>query len=100
MKTEFWVALSAKKRGIVYQCQGTPKAYRSKPITGKDQVAIRISCDIPDSYFEEPQIAFDLKLPPKEKSRIIGADMQANMAKLLQEQLGVKVHLSVGEGDK
>lgn len=100
MKAEFWVKIAARKGYTTWQQAGTPKASKTKPAVGRDEVPIKCVIDIPDAYFDEPEITFTAKLPPRDGHPVATADLERTIADALSNQLGVKVHLSVGlEGE-
>jgi len=98
MKTDFWVKISAKRTNYGIPKQWAANGFdirKNKPATGPNEVAIKMSVEIPDAYFETPELSAKITVPEDAiKSPIISADVQSNIAAVLSEQLGMKVHIS------
>lgn len=102
MKTEFWVKIAAKKAkyGLPEWLPMGHEIRKSKPSTGPNEVAVKMTVEIPDAYFETPELSAKICVPESAvKSPIISADVQSNIAAILSEQLGMTVHVSAGEKD-
>lgn len=98
MKTEFWLAMSAKKSRYneTYESSGVAKVSKNKPTVGPNTVAVKVDLEIPDAYFERPQFNLLLKLPePPKKDLGIHPELQDDLEEAISEEMGVKVHLSV-----
>lgn len=93
METSLWVKVKGRKFYRGWEA-GAIKSSKNKPPTGKDEVAVKITLDLPDSLFERPQIEARIEIPkdsvtpPK-----VDAEVQDNIAEVLTSQLGMKVHV-------
>ena len=97
MKAEFWVVLTAKKSKYgpepkEWESDGVPTVRMNKPATRADQVAVKIVAEVPDTYFEKPQLQATIRIPEGGKARQeIVAEMQAHAAQDLRERFGIEV---------
>lgn len=101
MEVAFWIKVGAKPWGAQYFKAGPVKASRSKPALRGNEVAFRITLEIPDSVFRDP--VFHAKLIiPEVKTELPN---MAEVAKQVGEELGkrtgfrVQVDLPVEIGD-
>ena len=101
MKAEFWIKIEATKTkrgyyGTLWH-MGSVKAYIKKPESlSKNELAIRLDIEIPDSFFEKPQIRASLTIP--ENSALGGeitAEIADNISEQISKQLGVNFHMTV-----
>lgn len=102
MKTDFWLTIKSKKSRYgtaKFECAGTPRANKTKPATGPDEISIKLNLEIPDSFFEQPQLTVSLKVPEPSGAATVTAKMQNGIANLISKELGVKVHISVPEAE-
>ena len=98
METSLWLKLDVVKKRNYFACNGVT-ATRGKPAVNKNQVAMRINIDIPDSYFETPELAASIIIPADQVNKpIITPAIQNNIAEELTKQLGVTVRLDVDGG--
>lgn len=95
MLAEFWIKLEGKKnRYRTWDC-GNIETRKSKPTTKANEIAIKLSVEIPDSYFETPDFSAKITVPADSVNKpVITPIVQDNIGKLLSEQLGFKVHIS------
>lgn len=97
MKQTFWIKLAAKKsRYNRWELSGVPKASVGKPSTAQNEIALRMEIEIPDTYFEEPQLSIAVKVPDKTPPQSISINVD-ELGKLIEEKIGMKVTVSMGE---
>ena len=99
METIVWLKVSAKKWGSyspAYRA-GSVQAFKSKPTTNGNEVAIRLSLSIPDSVFSEPVFEAKVTLPDSKKEVPITAEIQQNVQKVLSDKMGFRVKVSVAD---
>lgn len=91
MQVDFWVSVAATKTGYGLRPM-VPKASKNKPSLGKMEVAIKVTLDIPDGYFELPELKATITLPKtRENQPSAKVEMQQRIADNLKESLGVNV---------
>lgn len=97
MKANFWVKVQGvKKYGKIEA--GKVEVRKSKPDTDADEVAFKVNIEIPDSYFQLPQITASIKLPDNTSgTRDIPVEVSESIEKEIQKQTGFRVRLSSGE---
>lgn len=93
MKAEFWVLLTAtRKRSGHWYMSAVPQARINKPTAAANQIAVRMTVDVPDSFFEEPQIHAKITIPDSGETRQeITAELQQQLAERLKGEFGLKV---------
>lgn len=100
MLAEFWVKIEATKKYRSWCC-GPVKVSKSKPATKANEVAVKIAIDIPDAYFETPELSAKITVPEDSVNKpVITPQVESNIAKLISEQLGVQVHVSAVEKEE
>lgn len=91
MRVDFWVCVAATKKAYGY-CPSVPKASKNKPNVGRNEVAVKITLEIPESYFELPELNASIVLPDTRKEAPeVRVEMQQRIAETLKESLGVHV---------
>lgn len=99
MMTKFWIKIGAWPRrfGTGWEFYGVPHASKGKPACGKNEVALTIDLEIPDSYSEDPQLAFKVEIPerPRTAKRVV-LDKDV-ISEAITQQIGMKVHLTVDQ---
>ena len=95
MNVDFWVCVSATKTGYGYR-PSVPKASKNKPNVGRNEVAVKVTLEIPDSYFELPELKASIVLPDvRNKQPEAKVEMQQRIADTLKDSLGVNVTFEV-----
>lgn len=103
MKVECYLRVKAKKSNYARDIENPDyfkstelKISRNKPDTAADEIAVKLELDIPNSLFVKPTLNFKMTIPEAAVSLpVLEAEAQENLAELLQEQLGQRIHLSV-----
>lgn len=96
MLSEFWVKIQAKPGYSKGTWQpGSVGVTKAKPGTAKNEVAVKVSVDIPDAYFNTPELSVNIIVPKEAVNRpIITPDVEDNLAASISEQLGFRVHVT------
>lgn len=93
MQASFWVKIQVQKKygGWIKR---SVACFATKPGTKKDEVAIKVSIDIPDAYFETPELSANIVIPADSVNKpVITPSVQHNIVEELKKQLGMNVHL-------
>jgi hypothetical protein len=94
METSVWLKVEGKERyGRVVA--GPVHAFKTKPGVGPKEIAVRLTLEIPDSVFEEPVFEAKATLPDVKRSVPIRAEVAANVAKALSDNMGFKVRVEI-----
>lgn len=100
MKAEFWVKIEAKKQSKWWRF-GSVECRKSKPATSANEVAVKMIIEIPDAYFETPELQARIMVPEDCVNRpVITPEIQTNISEMLREQLGVQVHIDITDTPK
>jgi hypothetical protein len=103
MQASFWVKIATQKSRYgmrQWEQNGVPSCSKAKPTTKADEVAVKLTVEIPDSYFEVPELSAKIIVPESMVNNpAITPQVGHNLSKLIEKQLGLKVHLSVGDDE-
>lgn len=94
-----------KCEGICYLVMSNPRWRDLKfrltaktPSLKRGEKAVKISIQVPQSLFKEPQLAIDVDVPHDRVSApVIEADVLENISAILEEQLGLSATVSLVE---
>lgn len=77
-------------------CQGKPsvRVAMRKPSLSKDKIAIAMNLRLPISLFRRPALSATIVVPANQAPMEITPEIQTNIAQVLQEQLGITVHVT------
>lgn len=98
MNAEFWVTIQATKKWQQWNL-GKVSSSKKKPATNADEIAVKISIEVPDNYFEKPDLHAQLTLPVPANDTI-KSEVVSGFAKELEKQMGMKVRLSLIEPEE
>ncbi len=99
MIANIWIKIEAKKQYRQWY-QGRTSVFKKKPDTNKNEVAIALSIEIPDAFFETPQLKATISIPEDSVTPVhIDVDVTDNIANILSQQLGITVHVSSEDPD-
>jgi len=74
---------------------------RNKPNTKRNEVAIRLEIELPDTLFERPQLEAQIKVPDSELGKpVVTSEVQDNLAEVLSKQMGMEVRVSYPGADE
>ena len=76
---------------------GTVRVVKSKPACARDEVAIKLSLDIPDTLFVRPSLEAHISVPMP-GDPVITADVQERISEIIQQQTGLTVRIEASEG--
>jgi hypothetical protein len=100
MNIDFWITVSATKSRYGNLVPSVPKASRNKPSLSKNAVAVKVTFDIPDDYFELPELKAKISLPDMRRDAPeVMIEMSQRAADELSKQLGVNVNFEWDEPD-
>lgn len=94
MKVNGFLKIRATKSGGKWRQNGLTIT-KNRPGTDSDEIAIKLEMDIPDAIFERPQLTAYIVVPEEDVGKpVIDSQVQDNIAEVLSESLGVKVHIT------
>ena len=77
---------------------GSVRITKKRPNTRSDELAVRLTVDIPDTLFIRPTLEARISVPGDScNGPVINTDIADNVAQVIRDQLGVNVSVSVGE---
>lgn len=77
---------------------GQVRVTKTKPNTGRDEIAVRLEIEIPDSLFDKPTLEAQIQVPEGEaRSATITTEVADNLAEVIRRETGLTVRLSAGE---
>lgn len=91
--TEFWALFTGRLRYGRWELCGIPKVSKRKPQkTRANQVAMKISVEIPTTYFSLPTLSAKVVLPDNAPSRSeILAAVKSSVAEHAKEKFSVEI---------
>lgn len=100
MKADFWIKIKVREckygqQPRPFEINGPPSCTMSKPSTGINEFAFKVSFTIPDSYFRTPELAINIEMPDLSDDHSIDSTIQENLSDIIRQQLGVKAHISI-----
>lgn len=73
---------------------------KNKPALAANEIAIRVSCDIPLALFSRPALKFNISIPKEAvPQREITAEVVGNIQELIQQNTGFDVKLITENGN-
>ncbi len=100
MISEFYVRLEAQKKGQFWYPGGVT-AFKNRPPTNKNSVAVKLAIEIPDVYFETPELSARIVMPADAVNKpVITPEVQHNLAEELTRQLGMTVRVELPESEE
>lgn len=95
-----WLTVQGTKKYSRWNGKLTGVRKSAPASTARNEIAIRVTLDLPDALFERPQLEAKIAIPPDALGGpVVNADVQDNIAAILSEQLGVVVHVSAGDDE-
>ncbi len=77
---------------------GQIRVTKTKPNTGRDEIAVRLDVEIPDSLFDKPTLEARIQVPEGEaRGPVITTEVADNLAEVIRRETGLTIHLSAGE---
>lgn len=93
MRAAYWIKIRGSKSYGSFKST-SPSISVNKPNVGKGEIAMKVTLEIPDDYFELPELQATIALPARGVGNIITADVQNNIADLIERDMGIKLHIS------
>lgn len=94
MQSIIWLKIEATKRYNKWATGGV-HAYKSKPDTRDNEIAVKLTLEIPDEIFEEPVYEARLVMPKITRQLPEMSEVMRNTEKALSEKMGFKVKLEM-----
>lgn len=95
MEVSAWLKVKGKVRYKGRVDAGPLSISKSKPSTSKDEIAIKLNLNIPDSFFEEPTYTATINLPEVERELPPVASIADNVSEALSKEMGIKIHVTM-----
>lgn len=107
MEANFYLVIQGKKSRLAhFRAQGTREVgeiqvRKNKPSTKQDEIAVKVSLDIPDALFEKPTLQIAAAVPEDSgHGPVITTEVADNLAEVIRQQTGLQVHISAPELEK
>lgn len=94
---DFYAVVKASFRNYDNSLDGKPsvRACKNKPALDFNEVPILISLSIPKSMFMRPQLQAKITLPEQDVNKEISVEIQSDIAKAIEQAVGMSVTLNV-----
>lgn len=102
MNAEFYLVIQGKKgRYHSRRDLGTVEVRKKKPATNQDEIAVKVSLDIPDALFEKPTLQVSASVPDcADRGPVITTEVADNIAEIIRQQTGMSVRIEAAEDAK
>lgn len=99
MKVDFWIKVPIRKcrygpKGQ-YEAAGVPQASKNKPSLHQSEFAFKVTLEVPDAYFAEPELNIAVKMPEVCSEPRLNVDLAENIGEIIKQQVGVNAHVSL-----
>ena len=91
-----WIKVEGKKRYSSWVA-GLVQAFKTKPDTKENEIAVKLTLEIPDAIFEEPVFEANIKLPAVVRNLPERTEIARNVSAALSKELGYKVKIEIPE---
>ena len=78
---------------------GTIRVAKRKPACARDEVAIKLSLDIPDSLFIQPTLEASITVPGP-AGPVITAEVQERISEIVQQQTGLTLRIDAAQQEQ
>ncbi len=94
---DFYAVVKASFRDYNNSLDGKPsvRACKNKPTLEFNEVPILISLSIPKAMFLRPQLQAKITLPEQDINKEISVEIQSDIAKAIEQVIGMSVTLNV-----
>jgi hypothetical protein len=100
VNSTFYLKFSRDMRNDYFiKLKGCPEAYMNKPKVGPGEIAVKMSIDVPESLFTEPEIVIRGVLPEASNREVV-MQRAEEAASLVSEMIGFKIELQKGESSE
>lgn len=100
MNAEFWLKVRGKRdryKKENWLLDGPPKTSISKPDCGSDELCFKVTINIPNEYFEVPQVNLKVEMPKLSDRPMLNIKVQEKIAAMVAKDMGLKVHVLSSE---
>jgi len=95
MDALFWIRIEAVKTYGRWNL-GEVRAFKRKPDTSANEIAIKVNFIIPDNFFEEPRFEARIEVPETDVGPlVISTEVADNIAEVLNTKLGVNARITI-----
>lgn len=89
------------KKGGGYYPKYTSRMTVGSPALQSNEVAVKVSIEMPDEIFDKPSLVAELKVPKEAVSQpVISAEVIDNVQDIIKQNTGFEVKLEVVEKDE
>jgi hypothetical protein len=93
-----YLVISATQRNSYSSLTPHMKIVEKVPTLKGNEISLRLNINIPDAVFKRPKLEADFKVPEQAVQKLtITPDMVTNMEKIVKENIGMDVKISVIE---
>lgn len=94
MISNVWLKVQAKKKYGRWQA-GHVSAFKTKPDTREDEIALRLTLEVPDEIFEEPVYEAKLLIPKNTNKLPETTEIAKSVAAEISKQVGFRVKVDI-----
>lgn len=94
MTVQIWIKVAATKKPWGWKT-GPVQAFKVKPSTKGNEIALRLEIEIPDEVFEEPIFEAKLVLPKTSRKLPEMTEISKAVGAELSKQMGFRVKLDI-----
>ena len=95
IKKDVWLKVPAKKSYGRWEIGQIQAFNRDKPTCKANEIAVKLTLEIPDSIFDEASYELRATLPSTPKKHIEVAELTKEVGKALSERMGMKVKITM-----
>lgn len=95
MKTDAWLKVSGKVQPHGQVWPGPISISKNKPKVSAGSILVKLSIDVPDSYFLDPKVEVNLTLPEPVQDIGVIANIARDTAAELSKQTGFSINVSI-----
>lgn len=99
MLTEVWLKIKGKKKWQSWTASSI-SAFKKKPDTAEDEVALKLTLEIPDSLFEQPVFEAKIALPNIKPALPDKSEIASHIEKTMNKKFGFKIKVDMGENSQ
>jgi len=99
---EVWMKIGARKSrfGSKWEISTVATFVKSKPNCKANEIALKMTLDVPDEIFEEPVYNLKIALPKPPAKHVEPADLAKEMTKAMSDRMGMKVRVTMDTNEK
>lgn len=98
MRAEFYLVIQGKPGRYRKEVRelGSIRTAKRKPACAADEVALKLSLEIPDTLFVKPTLEASITVPGP-AGPVLTAEVEENIAEIIRQQTGMSVHITAAE---